>query len=105
MPGWRCPNCGVLNAESLEACWTCGRRSDDTPGPVPHHPEPQGPPTCSSCGGWTVLRGRVPVRIGELGFFRETNERTWTLTAYRCSRCGRVEFYDPEDGLPGKVDQ
>jgi hypothetical protein len=54
--------------------------------------------------------GEVPVRVGGtgggwqllFGTWAEVAEGVWTLDAYRCSTCKRVEFFDEDLSLPSR---
>jgi hypothetical protein len=52
--------------------------------------------------------GQVPVRTGGtsggwhllFGEWADVSEKVISLDAYRCPRCGRLEFYDHDFSLP-----
>lgn len=64
--------------------------------------------TCASCKGSLESLGQVPVRVGGhvgatqffFGDFAEMGEQIWRLDTYRCSGCGRMEFFDHDRSLP-----
>jgi hypothetical protein len=71
---------------------------------------PSNPPKCLACQTQLQSLGQFPVRVGGssgpwhllLGEWADMSEGVLPLDAYRCSQCGRLEFYDHDFSLPNR---
>ena len=65
-------------------------------------------PICRDCNVELQSLGQLPVRMGGtsggwhllFGEWADVSEGVRPLDAYRCSQCGRLEFYDHDFSLP-----
>lgn len=61
---------------------------------------------CSNCGSEMQAMGDMKFRVGGytglggmfLGGWNELTEQTQTFSLFRCSQCGKVDFYEPNFG-------
>ena len=61
---------------------------------------------CSICGGLMQSAGDMKFRSGGysgdsgmlLGGWEEMMEKTQTFSLFRCTQCGKVDFYEPGSG-------
>lgn len=67
------------------------------------------PRRCASCGGDLVGLGRFPLQKGRysllLGHLGNVLHGALEVSALCCVRCGKVEFYLPEDVLAGLLEE
>lgn len=65
-------------------------------------------PKCFRCDIYLEFVGQIPFRVGGmkggwemlLGAFADLNEDLIRLDTFRCFKCGKIEFFDPEINNP-----